>query len=140
MQACGKLIAQFYCLNLLFNPLLSHHIVQKTFHYWIIITLHNHYILYCIIIACQGVSCWSQMVIRDKFSPTNLYRNQTNVDNLTKSSFYDLFELPCLNHFLLSIKSFLNNYGAAKGYSLGPKLANAFMHHFGKHWVGKQSA
>ena len=70
----------------------------------------------------------------------NLYRNQTNVDNLTKSSFYDLFELPCLNHFLLSIESFLNNYGAAKGYSLGPKLANAFMHHFGKHWVGKQSA
>ena len=67
----------------------------------------------------------------------NIYRNQTDVVNLTISSFYDLLELPYLNHFLYSTKSFLNNDGAAMGYPLGPTLANAFMHHFKNIWLEK---
>lgn len=42
--------------------------------------------------------------------------------------------------FIFDEKFYEQCNGVAMGSPLGSTLANAFMHHFGKHWVGKQSA
>ena len=56
----------------------------------------------------------------------NVYRNQTHVNNLTKSSFYKLLKITMSESFF---------YIRWKISPLGPTLANVFMCHFENTWL-----
>ena len=70
----------------------------------------------------------------------NLYRNQTYVNNLAKSSFYKLLKMLELltmveSFFVFNGKSYEQCDGIAMGSPLGPTLANVFMCHFENIWL-----
>ena len=66
----------------------------------------------------------------------NLYRNQTHVNNLTKSSFYKLFKITMFESFLIFNGKFYEKCdGLAMGSPLGPTLADVFMCHFENIWL-----
>ena len=66
----------------------------------------------------------------------NLYRNETHVNNLTKSSFYKLFKITIFESFYIFDEKFYEQCdGVAIGSPLGPTLANVFMCHFESIWL-----
>ena len=66
----------------------------------------------------------------------NLYRNQTHVNNLTKSSFYKLLKITMFESFFIFDGKFYEQCdGVAMGSPLGPTLANVFMCHFENIWL-----
>ena len=66
----------------------------------------------------------------------NLYRNQTHVNNLTKSSFYKLLTITMFESFFIFDGKFYEQCdGVAMGSPLGPTLANVFMCHFENIWL-----
>ena len=66
----------------------------------------------------------------------NLYRNQTHVGNLTKSSFYSLLKIIMFESFFIFDGKFYEQCdGVAMGSPLGPTLANVFMCHFENIWL-----
>ena len=66
----------------------------------------------------------------------NLYRNQTHVNNLTKSSFYKLLKITMFESFFIFDGKFYEQCeGIAMGSPLGPTLTNVFMCHFEKIWL-----
>ena len=66
----------------------------------------------------------------------NLYRNQTHVNNLTKSSFYKLFKITMFESFFIFNGKFYEKCdGLAMGSPLGPTLADVFMCHFENIWL-----
>ena len=66
----------------------------------------------------------------------SLYRNQTRVGNLTKSSFYSLLKITIFEScFIISGKFYEQSDGVAMGSPLGPTLANVFMCHFENIWL-----
>ena len=61
----------------------------------------------------------------------NLYRNQTHVNNLTKSSFYKLLKITMFESlFIFDGKFYEQSDGVAMSSPLGPTLANFCMCHF----------
>ena len=65
----------------------------------------------------------------------NLYRNQAHVNNLTKSSFYELLKITMFeSFFIFDGKLYEQCGGVAMGSPLGPTLTNAFMCHFENIW------
>ena len=70
------------------------------------------------------------------FCVQNLYRNQTHVNNLTKSSFYKLLKITMFESFFIFDRKFYEQCdGIAIGSPLGPTLANVFMCHFENIWL-----
>ena len=66
----------------------------------------------------------------------NLYRNQTHVNNLTKSSFYKLLKITMFESLFIFDGKFYEQYdGIAMGSPLAPTLAAFVL--FLKHLVGK---
>ena len=66
----------------------------------------------------------------------NLYRNQTHVVNLTKSSSYNLLITTMFESFFIFDEKFYEQRdGVVMGSPLRPTLANVFMCHFGNIWV-----
>ena len=66
----------------------------------------------------------------------NLYRNQTHVNNLTKSSFYKLLKITMFeSFFIFDEKLYEQCDDVAMGSPLGPTLANVFMCHFENIWL-----
>ena len=66
----------------------------------------------------------------------NLYRNQTHVNNLTKSSFYKLLKITMFESFFIFDGKFYEQCdGVAMGSPLEPTLANVFMCHFENIWL-----
>ena len=66
----------------------------------------------------------------------NLYRNQTHVNNLIKSSFYKLLKITMFESFYIFDGKFYEQCdGVAVGSPLGPTLANFFMFHFENIWL-----
>ena len=66
----------------------------------------------------------------------NLYRNQTHVVNLTKSSSYNLLITTMFESFFIFDEKFYEQCdGVVMGSPLRPTLANVFMCHFGSIWV-----
>ena len=61
----------------------------------------------------------------------NLYRNQTHVNNLTKSPFYKLLKITMFESFFIFDGKFYEHCdGVAIGSPLEPTLVNVFMCHF----------
>ena len=70
------------------------------------------------------------------FCVQNLYRNQTYVNNLTRSSFYKLLKITTFESFFIFDWKFYEQCDAvAMSFSLGPTLANVFMCHFENIWL-----
>ena len=66
----------------------------------------------------------------------NLYRNQTHVGNLTKSSFYSLLKIIMFESFFIFDGKFYEQCdGVAMGSPLGPALAIVFMCYFENIWL-----
>ena len=66
----------------------------------------------------------------------NFYRNQTHINNLTKSSFYKLLKITMFESlFIFDGKFYEQCHGVAMGSPLGPTLANVFMCHFENIWL-----
>ena len=66
----------------------------------------------------------------------NLYRNQTNIDSLSKSSFPRLLEIKMYKSFFIFDQKCYKQYdGVAMSSPLGPTLANLFMCHFEIVWL-----
>ena len=66
----------------------------------------------------------------------NSYRNQTHVNNLTKSSFYKLLKITMFESFFIFDGKFFEQCdGVAMCSPLGPTLANVFMCHFENIWL-----
>ena len=66
----------------------------------------------------------------------NLYKNQTHVNNLTKSSFYKLLKITMFeSFFIFDEKLYEQCDDVAMGSPLGPTLANVFMCHFENIWL-----
>ena len=66
----------------------------------------------------------------------NLYRNQTHVSNLTKSSFYNLLKITMFESFFIFDENFYEQCDTvAMDSALGPTLANVFMCHFENIWL-----
>ena len=60
-----------------------------------------------------------------------LFKNNTEVNNLTKGSFQSLLELATLDSFFIfDGKYYKQKDGVAMGSLLGPTLANVFLCHF----------
>ena len=71
----------------------------------------------------------------------NLYRNQTHVVNLTKSSSYNLLITTMFESFFIFDEKFYEQRdGVVMGSPLRPTLANVFMCHFGNIWVENYNA
>ena len=65
----------------------------------------------------------------------NLYRNQTHVQNLTKTSFFKLIKMSMFeSFFIFDGKCYQQCDGVAMGYPLGPTLTNIFMCQFENIW------
>ena len=65
----------------------------------------------------------------------NLYRNQTHLDSLSKSSFRKLLEMTMHESFFIFDKKYYKQRdGVFMGSPLGPTLANSFMCHFENIW------
>ena len=65
----------------------------------------------------------------------NLYRNETHVGNLTKSTFYGLLKITMFESFFIFDGKFYEHCdGVAMGSPLKPTLANVFMCHFQNIW------
>ena len=61
----------------------------------------------------------------------NLYRNQTHVQNFTKTSFFKLIQMSMFESFFIFDGKFYQQCdGVAMGYPLGPTLTNIFMCRF----------
>ena len=66
----------------------------------------------------------------------NLYKNQTHVNNLTKSSFYKLLKITMFESFFIFDEKFYEQCDAAvMGSPVGRTLANVFMCHFENIWL-----
>ena len=66
----------------------------------------------------------------------NLYRNQTHVNNLTKSSFDKLLKITMFESFFIFDRKFYEKYdGVAMASLLERTLANIFMCHFENIWL-----
>ena len=66
----------------------------------------------------------------------NLYRNQTYIDNLSKSSFRRILEMTMYESFFIFHQEYFKQRdGVAMGFPLGPILGNVFMCHFENIWL-----
>ena len=66
----------------------------------------------------------------------NLYRNQTHIDNLSKSSFRRILEMAMYeSFFIFHQKYFKQRDGVAMVFPLEPTLGNVFMCHFENMWL-----
>ena len=65
-----------------------------------------------------------------KLCVQNIYRNQTYVSSLTKSSFYTLPKITFESFFIFNGKFYEQCDGIAMGSLLGPTLANVFLENY----------
>ena len=65
-----------------------------------------------------------------KLCVQNIYRNQTYVSSLTKSSFYTLLKITFESFFIFNGKFYEQCDGIAMGSLLGPTLANVFLENY----------
>ena len=81
----------------------------------------------CFMASFDIKSLFTNMPLTEKLNlcVQNLYRNQTHVNNLTKSSFYKLFTITMFESFFIFDGKFYEQCdGVAMGSPLGPTLAN----------------
>ena len=83
-------------------------------------------------------SLFTNVILIETLNPCvqSLYRNQTHVGNLNKSSFYSLLKVTMFELFLIFDLQFYEHFdGAAMSSSLVPTLANIFRSHFENIWL-----
>ena len=84
----------------------------------------------CFMASCDIKSLFTNIPLTEMLNLyiQNLYRNQTHVNNLTKSSFCKLLKITMFESFFLFDEKFCEQcYGGAMGSPLGPTLANFFV-------------